>query len=82
MGGKALLVIVMGFSLIFLIKGKNYGDITNRAVDNAVGYNNETLSHNIASSGANMAANEIFLDPTWTTGYSDVTYQNGKLNVV
>ena len=79
MGGKAALLLVIGFSLIFLIATQNFGSISNRAVDNMVDYTNETVAHDIAVSGANMAANAIFLDNTWTTGYSNVNFNNGKL---
>lgn len=81
MAGKAALFLVVGFSLIFLTIGKNFGGLSNRAVDNLTDYYAETVSHDIAVTGANMAANRIFLDPTWTAGYNNVSYQNGTMNV-
>ena len=81
MGGKASLLLVVGFSLIFLVATQNFGSISSRAVDNMVDYTNETVAHDIAVSGANMAANAIFLDNSWTTGYNDVSFNNGKINV-
>jgi hypothetical protein len=81
MGGKAALLLVLGFSMIFLVATQNFGTISTRAVDNMVDYTNETVSHDIAVSGANMAANAIFLDNSWTTGYSNVDFNDGKLNV-
>ena len=81
MGGKAALLLVLGFSMIFLVATQNFGTISTRAVDNMVDYTNETVSHDIAVSGANMAANAIFLDNSWTAGYSNVDFNNGKLNV-
>ncbi len=81
MGGKAALLLVIGFSMIFLIATQNFGSISNRAVDNMVDYANETVAHDIAVSGANMAANAIFLDNTWITGYNNVSFNNGKVNV-
>jgi hypothetical protein len=80
-GGKAALLLVLGFSMIFLVATQNFGTISTRAVDNMVDYTNETVSHDIAVSGANMAANAIFLDNSWTAGYSNVDFNNGKLNV-
>ena len=81
MGGKAALLLVIGFSMIFLIATQNFGSISNRAVDNMVDYANETVAHDIAVSGANMAANAVFLNNAWTTGYNNLTFNNGKLSV-
>jgi preprotein translocase subunit SecE len=33
MSGKAVLIVVAGFSLIFLVVGQNFGNISNRSVD-------------------------------------------------
>jgi len=81
MFGKAALLLILGFSLIFVIFGQNFGSVTTRAVDNFTEYYTESNAHNIAVSGANMAANQIFFDPTWTTGYDDVPYSEGTINV-
>ena len=81
MVGKATLFVVAGFSLIFLVVVQNFGRITNRAVDNYVGYYEQTVAHSIAVSGANMAASEVYFDPNWTTGYNNIPYQDGVLNV-
>jgi hypothetical protein len=81
MGGKALLIVVVGFSFIYVLLGKNFNDVTTRAVINAADYFNVSVAHNIAVSGANMAANKLFVDPTWVAGFSDISYQKGKLNV-
>lgn len=81
MAGKAAFFLVVGFSLIFLTIGKNFGGLSTRAVDNLADYYSETVAHDIAASGANMAANKIFLTPTWTAGYNNISYANGTLNV-
>ncbi|MGB5848197.1 MAG: hypothetical protein WBH40_06905 [Ignavibacteriaceae bacterium] len=81
MSGKASLLVIAGFSLIFLVISVNFGSVSNRAVDNYVDYSNETISHNIATSGANIAANEIYLDPTWDDGYQNLIYQGGSLDI-
>jgi len=81
MSGKALVLVIAGFSLIFLVIAQNFGSVSNRSVDNYVDYFNESVAHNIAVSGANMAANEIYIDPTWDAGYNNIDYQNGHLDV-
>jgi len=81
MSGKAILLVMMGFSLLFMVSGYFFNGVSGRMTDNYVDYFTKTTSHNIAISGANMAANEVFLDPTWTTGYNNQDYQDGKLFV-
>ncbi|MCH7770861.1 MAG: hypothetical protein IIA49_07580 [Bacteroidetes bacterium] len=81
MGGKALVLVISGFSLIFLVIAQNFGSVSNRSVDNYVDYYNESVAHNIAVSGANIAANEIYIDPTWDDGYNNIDYQNGHLDI-
>ncbi len=36
MSGKATLLLIVGFSLIFLVVSRNFGDVSNRAVDNFI----------------------------------------------
>ena len=81
MSGKAILLVIMGFSMLFMVAGNFWNGVGGKMSDNYVDYFNKTTSHNIAVSGANMAANEVFLDPTWTTGYNNLDYQNGKIYV-
>jgi hypothetical protein len=81
MGGKAILFVVLGFSLTFLIIGQNYNRITLRANDNMTNYANNHISHNIALSGANIACNTFYLDPNWTAGYSNVPCSDGTFSV-
>jgi hypothetical protein len=70
MSGKATLLVVVGFSMIFLVLGKNLGDISTRAVDNSVDYYISTTAHDMAVSAANIAASKIFFDNDWDKGFS------------
>ncbi|MGE5498851.1 MAG: hypothetical protein ACM3Q2_12300 [Syntrophothermus sp.] len=81
MGGKASLYMILGFSLIFMIAGYNYGLLTSNTIDNDIKYYNETVAHNIATSGINLAAHQIFINQSWRAGYSDLAYSGGKINV-
>ena len=81
MGGKALLLVVMGFSLITMISDKDMNFSSTRTVDNMANYYLDMNAHNIAVSGANMGANQIFLDPTWTAGFNHVSFDGGTINV-
>ena len=81
MGGKAILFLVIGFSTLFLIMEKNIGTASGRAVDNMTNYYENMNAHNIAVSGANVGANQIFLDHNWTAGFSNVPFADGKYTV-
>ncbi len=81
MGGKVSLLLVLGFSAIFALMGRNLLSFSNEASQNFYNYFSNTRSHNIAVSGANMAANKLFLDKTWTTGFDDLSIDGGSLTV-
>jgi hypothetical protein len=81
MGGKASILIVMGFSAVLLVMTQNFNSLTVRSVDNFASYYEETIAHNIAVSGANFAASALFFDNHWTSGFSDVQFGGGKFDV-
>ncbi len=81
MTGKASLLLILGFSLIFLVFGHNFASLTTRGVDNMVDYYDETVAHDIAVSAANMAANEFFLDNNWNAGFPTTSYNGGTFKV-
>lgn len=81
MGGKAALLLVLGFSLIFAVVNFNTHSMVGRTVDNFTDYYTRTNLHNIAVSGAYMAANKVFEDPSWNDGFSNIEFANGNLNV-
>jgi hypothetical protein len=81
MAGKATFLVIIGFTLIFMVAIKNFGRISTDSVGNMVTYYTEMIAHNIAVSGANLASNQIFVDPTWTAGYSDQSLSGGTFDV-
>lgn len=81
MGGRAILLVVLGFGVIFTLMGLKFGSVSTSSVQNFVQYYNTTKAHNIAVSGANLAANAIFIDSTWKSGYSNLSFDGGTLNV-
>ncbi len=81
MGGKAALLLVLSFSIIFLILGHRFGWLSTESVRNLSSYYIETKAHNIAVSGANLAANAIFVDHSWNVGYDDLEYNGGEIDV-
>jgi hypothetical protein len=75
--GKLALFLVMSFSSLFLIMSYSANNVATSAVDNMVNYHTISVAHNIASSGTNIAANEIFLNNDWNQGFSDVDFEDG-----
>lgn len=59
MVGKASLIVIIGFAMIFSVGGLFWGRTSNSAVDNFVDYYNQTAAKNLAEDGANLACNSI-----------------------
>ncbi|HVO75725.1 MAG TPA: hypothetical protein VMT35_16980 [Ignavibacteriaceae bacterium] len=81
MSGKAILFLVMSFSVIFLVMGRNLGDISTRSVINSVTYYDNTVAHEIAVSAANIAASKICFNTLWADGFHNVPFNGGTFNV-
>lgn len=81
MGGNVSLLLILGFSGIFGLMGRSLLNFSNEASENFYNYYSGTRSHNIAVSGANMAANKLFIDKTWTDGFDDISIDGGSLTV-
>lgn len=81
MGGKASLLLVIAFGVLFGIVGSNMLRTSNEATDNFVDYYKKTKAHNIATSALNMAANKIFINQSWNTGFSNLPIAGGVADV-
>jgi hypothetical protein len=66
MGGRASLIMVVGFAVIFGIINLNIASLTRRSVGGMVGYSQSALSRIMASSGANVGM-AIFSSPGHST---------------
>jgi len=68
MGGKAGLIIVVGFSAILSYIAMNVNTVSTQAVTNMSMYTSMTASHNIALAGANARLAKFYQDSTdWST---------------
>ncbi len=81
MAGKASLLLVMGFSLVFLVFGNNFNSMSTRSVENFTDYYSKTILHDLAVSGANLGANALFRNSNWTAGYHDLQMNGGTIDV-
>ena len=79
--GKGLLILIVGFAASFgiLAQGKNqrYVESVDRMVDRYGGY----TAKNASASGAYMALNQLYLDPTWRAGYNNLTIGGNVFSV-
>ncbi len=66
MGGKASLILVMGFSLVLGYISMNLNRYSTQSVSNMTSYYDATASHNLALAGANSGLSKIYKDTSWT----------------
>ena len=79
--GKYTLFLVFGFSILYMILGNNSNRLSTQSVENMSDYHAKTMAHSIATSGTNLAANQLFLNGAWAAGYSSVEFENGSFGV-
>ncbi len=79
--GRTAIYMVMGVTAIFLFFGKTMNDSGTDAFINSMTYYESTQVYNIANAGANLACNQLFLDNTWRTGFSNVVMNGGTFSV-
>jgi hypothetical protein len=81
MSGKALLILVVGFTVIFLIMGYFWGGLATRSTENHISYYKTTIAHNIAVSGANIGLHDVIADSEWVSDIIDRPFEYGYMNV-
>ncbi|MCK6562574.1 hypothetical protein HUU39_08895 [candidate division KSB1 bacterium] len=79
--GRTLLILMAGFAASFgmlsLSKNQRFIDSSSRLVDHFARY----TSKNAATSGAYLALNQLYLNPAWRAGYSDLMLGGNVINV-
>jgi len=78
--GKYTLFLVFGFSILYMILGNNSNRLSTQSVENMSEYHAKSMAHNIATTGTNLAANQLFLNGAWAAGYNSVTFENGSFS--
>ena len=81
MGGKVSIILVMSFSLLFALFGRNILNNSVTITENFSDYYSITRAQSIAISGANMAINKLYLNKSWMAGYSNLPFADGEINV-
>ncbi len=81
MNGKISLILVMLFSVIFALFGRNMLISSNLTVDNFSFYFSKTQANQIARSGVYIGlANLNSIDPNWTSGNYDISDGTAKVS--
>lgn len=81
MGGKASLLLVLGFSLIFMVAGKNFNNMATSTTTNVSNYYLDAKTHTLAASGVNIVINKLFLDATVTDQTFNYNLDGGTIAV-
>ncbi|NJD23036.1 MAG: DUF4900 domain-containing protein [Melioribacter sp.] len=81
MGGKAALFLVLGFSLIFMVAGRNFNSLATSTVDNFANYYFDTKAHHLAASGVNLVTNQIFLNGAMADQTFNYSFDQGTVSV-
>ncbi|MCB0749504.1 MAG: hypothetical protein KDC90_18745, partial [Ignavibacteriae bacterium] len=80
MGGKASLLILLGFSTIMILVGLNMNRASTSAVDNSSKYYEISAAKEISRSGINLALNNLSRNNSWVPSKSPYSYM-GKNNL-
>ncbi len=84
MGGKAALIIVVGFGIVLMFYSSNNNSVAGLASENFVDHYVNEVAYRIAVTGANIAANRFFVSPAWkpsTEGLDDADFSGGTLRI-
>jgi len=79
MGGKAAIILVVGFSFILTYIGLNLNSMSTRTVGNMSRYHDATAAHNLATIGANVGLAKFYADTTWLSGSVTQTLNTNTL---
>lgn len=81
MGGKGALLLVLGFSLIFMVAGRNFNQMSTATVENFANYYNDQKAHHLAASGVNLVTNQIFLNGSLSDQTWNYIFDHGTIRV-
>ena len=79
--GRNAIYLSIGFTILCLMSGLNLSRVSVSAFSNAISYQEGTNLRNIAETGTNFAANQLFTTPNWRTGFQNVSFGGGTFTV-
>jgi len=81
MFGKGALMLITGFSTVFMVYNANMLSRANATVDTFAQYYARSQAAQIAVSAANLACNGLFLSPNWTSTYNGTSFSGGTITI-
>ena len=79
--GKYSILMVFSLAVMLGVVFPNIHRLGHRSVENYVNYAIKSQAHNIAMSGANAAATQLYLDSDWRAGFVNTLFTGGTFNV-
>ncbi len=81
MGGRASVIMVLGFAAIFAMIQYRLGEVGTEATENMVAYHEQMARHNVAVAGANLGLSMVFQNPALRGVLaSDLPYYSGTFS--
>ncbi len=79
--GKYSILMVFSLAVMLGVVFPNIHRLGHQSVENYVNYAVKSQAHNLAVSGANAAAAQLYLDNGWRTGYANIALAGGTYDV-
>ncbi len=81
MFGKAAVLLVIGYSSLFMLYNSNLLSTSTKTVDIYSQYYNETVATNAAVAGVNLANSRLHFNPTWNAGFRNIELNDAVVDV-
>jgi hypothetical protein len=79
MGGKASLLLVIGFSLLFMIFGRNFNSMAYDTLDNFSRYFYKSKAHSLALVGINIMSNRLWRNASYNVSPVTINFDGGTI---
>jgi hypothetical protein len=79
MGGKGTILLVLGFSIIFMVAGRNFNSMATATVDNFINYYYDAKAHHTAATGVNLVTNQLFLNGSLVDQTFNYNFDGGTI---
>ena len=81
MGGRGLLIVILGVSFILMVFQAKTGNFSTDALDNYLDYHDYSVTHQIAVSGLNIAAAKLYENYSWRGPLTNVSLNGGNFSL-